>query len=170
MIESVNDATSTPERLQLTPKQLRNFWKKVDRRGDDECWNWKAQRSKGYGKFDVGGMPHRAHRISFQMHPRILMPGEHALHDCDNPSCVNPAHLFAGTHTDNMRDMFKKGRRTQPRGEKQGRSKLKEREVAAIRQKYSSGYTNKVHLAKAHGVSRSLVAAIVERKIWKHVP
>ena len=95
-----------------TPRPIADrFWPKVDKRSPDECWNWVGQRDhQGYGRLKVGSKPARAHRISW-----MLSTGESAgslcvLHSCDNPTCVNPDHLFAGTHSDNMRDREAKGR------------------------------------------------------------
>ena len=90
------------------------FWAQVDRRGPSECWEWTGHRGPtGYGliKLPGNGAP-RVHPsrlsaiIHFGMFDRRLL----VLHRCDNPPCVNPAHLFLGTHTDNMRDMVAKNR------------------------------------------------------------
>lgn len=83
------------------------FWKKVDRRGPDECWKWTgAINQAGYGAF---GNNH-AHRTSYEITYGPIPDGLFILHKCDNPPCVNPNHLFVGTHQDNMRDMISKGR------------------------------------------------------------
>jgi hypothetical protein len=87
---------------------VRKFSDYVERRGPDECWLWTGTlSSEGYGKFGH----EYAHRIALQLSTgRLLEKGEHACHRCDVRSCVNPAHLFAGTATDNNRDMIAKGR------------------------------------------------------------
>ncbi len=83
------------------------FESKVDIKGEDECWNWTGCKSKaGYGQF----LGQYAHRIAYEMYTGERVYHLHVLHRCDNPSCVNPSHLFLGTHADNMRDMKDKGR------------------------------------------------------------
>lgn len=87
------------------------FWSKVDKRGPDECWPWKAQtRWDGYGRFVVMRKPQWSHRYSWELHNRPLKPGEHVLHSCHNPGCCNPAHLSVGTHAENMAEAQRVGR------------------------------------------------------------
>ncbi len=86
------------------------FWIKVVRSGDDECWGWSGTTNKGYGRINVGGNMVLAHRVAWELTSGLIPPGMCVLHSCDNPPCVNPNHLFLGTHADNMRDMRAKGR------------------------------------------------------------
>lgn len=95
------------------------FWQKVDRRGNEQCWIWISVRnSDGYGQFRTGGaFMDKAHRESWRMANGPIPEGLSVLHRCDNPSCVNPNHLFLGTQQDNIADMLRKGRHVK-RGQK----------------------------------------------------
>lgn len=94
--------------LILPEKDLKRFWSKVKK--TNGCWLWIGALDKmGYG-FQGGFYNLKAHRISYELAKGILKNGEFVLHKCDNPKCVNPNHLFAGTHKDNMNDMMIKGK------------------------------------------------------------
>lgn len=87
------------------------FWEKVDKRGPEDCWEWKAAHTKrGYGCFRFNERQDLSHRVSYILAHGSIPDGLWVLHKCDNPKCVNPAHLFLGTHQDNMNDMKNKGR------------------------------------------------------------
>lgn len=99
--------------LRVPPAE--RFWEKVRVRQPDDCWEWMAHTQHGgYGVFWTGaerGIKTTAHRFAFELHTGSPAPdGIHVCHSCDNPPCCNPAHLFLGTPSDNMRDMVKKGR------------------------------------------------------------
>lgn len=93
----------------LTQNDLDRFWSKVDRSKD--CWEWKAYKNKeGYGTFSIKNIQYLSHRVSLKISKNVVFNGLLALHKCDNPSCVNPDHLFLGTDKDNMIDKTNKGR------------------------------------------------------------
>lgn len=106
------------------------FWAKVQKTGPEECWLWSASlNGAGYGQIGRGsgelGMD-GAHRVSWILHFGNIPEGSFVLHHCDVKTCVNPAHLFLGTHSDNMRDMDEKGRRvTPPRPDREEHNKAK---------------------------------------------
>lgn len=92
------------------------FWTKVDKAGADDCWPWTASKNgDGRGQFSFGGRRHMAPRIAWSLEHGEPFP-EHlmACHSCDNPSCVNPRHIWPGTMRDNAIDAVRKGRVVSP--------------------------------------------------------
>jgi hypothetical protein len=151
----------------LTPAG--RFWAKVERRGDDECWEWQGGRiDNGYGVARTAdGRKTTAQRVAWEMANGPIPDGLHVCHRCDNRPCVNPAHLFLGTRLENQADMVAKGR--SPRGERQGQSVLTERLVIEIRARAQSGESQR-SIAADLGVSQSCIWTVVTRKRWGHVP
>lgn len=133
------------------------------------CRIWMgAVNEHGYGTLTAFGKRYKAHRAAWILHHGET-PNGHVLHRCDVPSCVNPNHLFIGTHADNMRDMAQKGRcRGGSRGEDQGSAKLTEASVKEIRRLAAAGERSK-EIAAMFGVDRSNVGLIIRRKAWRHV-
>ena len=88
---------------------IADFWKKVDKSSVNNCWIWTGLKDNdGYGWFRLNGMK-RTHRLSVELDGRDPT-GMYVLHTCDNPSCVNPEHLYVGTQKENVRDMIIRGR------------------------------------------------------------
>lgn len=144
------------------------FWKMVNKSGD--CWTWLGtKKPTGYGSFKpLHEKTIGAHRYSWWLHFGVIPKGLHVLHRCDNPSCVNPSHLFLGTARENMADKLAKGR--QPRGSVCSFSKLDELKVKEIRILYSIDKTLSYKaLAKRFGVSYSAIHRCVKGHDWKHV-
>jgi hypothetical protein len=102
-----------------SPSEIARFQSKFERSGPipshvpeiGECWEWKCGKSPaGYGCFYFSGQNRPAHRVAFEIENHTIPEGMFACHKCDNPSCVNPRHIFIGTQKDNIDDMRAKGR------------------------------------------------------------
>lgn len=138
------------------------------------CHVWQRCLDKdGYGKLWVGGKKGKlsmAHRHAYERKHGPLPPELKACHKCDNPPCVNVAHLFPGTNSDNMMDAHAKGRMVSPvfRGEEHGMAILTKAQVLDIRARIAAG-ERQVDVAKSHGISAALAYRIKKRIIWKHV-
>ena len=133
------------------------FWNKVDNsRGAGACWPYKRRKNpKGYGLFDYRGKVWLAHRFAYtSVHG---YPEGHVLHRCDNPPCCNPAHLYDGTHADNMKDMDSRGRRKILTGDRNGATKISERQARLIKITYASGDFTLDDLARNYGVNRMTI-------------
>ena len=139
-----------------------------------KCWVWTASLYAGhksgdktfpYGNFTYEGRAHPAHRISWVLYRGPIKRGMKVLHKCDNPRCVNPAHLFLGTQKDNIADMDTKGRRAL--GRAGGRAKLSAAIVRQLRR--ASAQKSYAALAAEFGVSDQTVRSVVLRHTWKHV-
>jgi hypothetical protein len=160
------------------------------------CWLWSGHKNEdGYGVIRVGARTTTTHRLSYRVH--VDDPGEKCvLHHCDTPACVNPGHLFLGTHADNVRDRHAKGRdatgerhvsrvsphllkrgvmhgrSTRPertaRGERHGNAVLNAERVRAIRARGERGQSI-ADIAAAEGVSEGCIYAVIHRRTWRHV-
>lgn len=156
---------STPK---YTPEQrIAAFWAKADQSGGaDACWIWQGgTKSGGYGIFWNGNRLEGAHQFSYRLSNGSIPEGLFVCHQCDNPACVNPKHLFLGTNQDNVDDCVAKGRHAY--GEKQPTHKLTLGDVHEIRQLWSLGEMTQLELATQFGVSRSNISFVVGRKTWK---
>lgn len=152
----------------MTKEFSERFWQKVEK--TDTCWNWTGAKTNGYGVIGTRRSTiEKAHRISYMMHKGDFQQNLCVCHTCDNPACVNPDHLFIGSHKDNAIDKIAKGRnRENPvRGEKQGLSKLRENSVKRIRIVGNSLSLNR--LAVLFGVSKKSISNVLQNKTWSHV-
>lgn len=137
------------------------------------CWEWNGSRDRhGYGWIRNGDRTVKAHRASYAVHIRPVLAGETICHRCDNPPCVNPEHLFAGTMLDNTRDMIAKGRRRPDKGYIKGtrhpQAKLNDDQVLRLRAMRAEGATYAVLMAE-FGLSKTTTGDICTGKLWRHL-
>ena len=149
--------------------ELDRFWEKVNKKDSISCWEWNAGKYRGgYGHFrrliDDKWKMYKAHRFSYELHKGEIPKGFLVCHSCDNPSCVNPDHLFLGSPKDNMEDMIKKGRKRF--GVPKGSRCLNQELAEAIRADYGAGMTYS-ELRKKYQTSKSQISRVVLRQIWK---
>lgn len=107
-----------------------------------------------------------AHRVSWALNNNADIPKQHVLHTCDEPLCVNPAHLFVGNHSDNMLDMYKKKRHSIPWGSQSVRAKFTDDEVRRMRELYSKGEITQKQIGLMFNCSKAQVSNIIRRQCW----
>lgn len=143
------------------PEVARRFLSKVELSG--ECWVWVAGRfQSGYGAFYTGGKTRRAHRVSYELFTGSLPSAALITHHCDNPPCVNPEHLWAGTPQTNMDDKVARRRQAHVRGNR----KLNEEQASEIRAALLGGERQSV-LAAKYLVSQATISFIKSGTTWK---
>jgi len=129
------------------------------------CWEWEGAKDKdGYGIFSFEKKTARAHRVALQLSGIDVPKGGLVCHTCDNPSCVNPNHLYLGSNRQNSDDKVKRGRSL--KGARHYMAKLTDNDVIAIRQSTETA----VKTAKQFGISSSNVVMIRQRRTWTHLP
>lgn len=192
MIEAANSQARIRSNVNLSPGDIQRFFEVVNKSGPipshrpdlGPCWIWTmVYAGQKYGRFSIRGRLVSAHVVSWIITNGDNRENRFVLHKCDVRTCVNPSHLFLGTHKENMKDMVQKGRQatgvrhmsvTHPealrRGSENGNSKLSEEKVIDIREKYKTGKFRQVDLAHEFGVNQTLIGFIVRREIWTHVP
>ena len=141
------------------------FWRYVNKKGPDDCWNWLGSGVDGYGSIGLGGRKAGkvlAHRVSWEIHNGKIPDSEdyHGVvvrHRCNNRACVNPNHLKLGTQADNVQDMWVN------KGGRRGNARLTESQIAAIK----SDPRSSRQLAPIYGVSDAHIRAIRSGRTWK---
>lgn len=167
-------------KIAWTENTKKRFWDKVDMSLKDlGCWDWTAGLfSNGYGQFRKGNLKLKAHRVAYMITFGSIPSGKLVCHHCDNKRCVNPSHLFIGTHKDNAQDREKKGRHphkgVQRFGVKNSAAKIDPTIVKFIRRCVRSGnsylITQRVVIAYYDvKISKSQIANIVHRRSWSNV-
>lgn len=151
---------------------ISNFMSMIEKRSENECWPWKGHvNPKGYGKFDIpifNGSRKQvySHRLMWE-----ICFGDHdmcVLHKCDNPTCVNPNHLFLGSKADNNIDKKNKNRASRLRGSDNGRSKLTDSQVKDILIRLANGEKQEA-IASLYKVSQVLISKIKLKRNWTHI-
>ena len=160
----------------MTRKQTpESFWSRVKCGSPEECWEWTGcVSSSGYGSVAWHGKLYTAHRVAAWVSGLVASPSAplnsreptHVLHKCDNRRCCNPGHFFLGTFADNMTDAYRKGRKSQPRGQRHTNAKLTNAQAEDIRRRYIAG-ENQVPLAKEYGVSQRVISLIVRGESYR---
>lgn len=142
---------------------------KIDTNG---CWNWTGALRGGYGCVSINKKLFAAHRLSYEVYISLITDNLFVCHKCDNPKCINPNHLFLGTHKDNMKDAFDKGRLVIPTGNqfkvgnKPKHRSLTDEQVTTIKNDmvvYKNSKTLK-EIALIHGVSYQVLKDMRRKK------
>lgn len=167
--------------MSIEQKYIDLFWSKVIKK--EGCWTFQSAKDRdGYHKHSYkteGSKKYRqtgAHRFMLIINGHIIPPGYVVCHKCDNPSCVNPEHLFIGTPADNNLDKKLKGRDRAPKGERQAYAsitddiarRIKEEAVVGWRVGYNNG-SNLKEVAAKYGVKVELVRRIARGELYKHI-
>jgi hypothetical protein len=133
-----------------------------------ECWIWMgSRRADGYGQMALRNRPVLAHRFAYAHFAGDVPAGMNVLHRCDCRECVNPAHLFLGSHKDNAHDCIAKGRARKARGEAAGKAKLRADQVLQIRAMANT--TPISEIARTFAVHQKSISKIISGESWRHL-
>ncbi len=146
------------------------FWAKA-LKTEEGCWLWSGAEARDYGQVWFQRKTWRAHRLAYFLTYGPIPDGLYVLHSCDTPLCVRPDHLFLGTQSDNMKDMYAKGRRLrpgQPPGERHAMARLTEKQVRCLHQRLAAGEPY-AELAVEYGVHVDTLTALAKRRSWSHL-
>lgn len=170
-MNSSNEIKLTLGEIEPTKERLLRYVKRGA--SSDDCWMWLGSLlPRGYARFSLHNEAVGAHRVSYRVHIGEVPAGMCICHRCDNPPCVNPAHLFLGTNKDNIQDALTKKRMRFIRGEAHPMSKLTCQSVKQIRSEYKPGMSIQecVTIGAKFGVGINGVMSVVRGRTWKHVP
>jgi hypothetical protein len=163
------------------PGWREQFWVKVDKKGLDDCWEWLGTRYHGkYGFFKdrvnifdgenvIGKTIMTAHRYSYILHNNEILNGLFVCHHCDNPGCVNPAHLYAADCQRNTQDACDRNLISHAKGSKHGRSVLTEVDVENLYRMYYQDKMGKSEISRLLGTSATNVGDILKGRRWNHL-
>jgi len=139
---------------------------------DRGCWEWIGGTDRfGHGSMGIRRKHYGAHRVSWEIHNGAIKDDLFVLHRCDNPTCVNPRHLFLGTQGDNIRDAVQKGRHKHAvlPGTLNPSAKLTESQVLEIRARHAAEGISGYRLAKEYGIHEKTAVQIIRGEKWKHL-
>jgi hypothetical protein len=164
--------TITKRKPGVKPRTLEQIYQHIDAHYMpvpwSGCWIWDhTPRGIGYGAVSRNGKYELVHRVQYERFFGAIPKGICVCHRCDNRSCINPAHLFAGTYKDNVRDMMAKGRQAPRRGEARAK-KLNDEKVLAIKARLRGGDTQEV-IGRDYGLSQAMVSMINSGRRWSHL-
>lgn len=153
----------------VSREDAERFWEKVAVGYADECWFWTgAMDERGVGQFWLHGEVVRAPRLAWSLANGQPFPEDLvACHRCDNPPCVNPAHIWPDTHQANVDDMT--GKQRHPHGETHGAAKVTAEMVRAIRAEAALGLLSQEAIGQKYGISKWQVSNIARRLQWEHI-
>ncbi len=165
-----------------TERELRNFWRKVNKdgpmpdqtidayRGIGNCWEWTgAKKSGGYGSFWMANKIRSVHRAAYLIYHGVIDEKLEIMHKCDYRLCVAEHHLVEGTTKENIHDCLWKKRHISPKGEKAGLAKLTNEQVLEIRARYAAKEMGQEALAAAYGMGQTAISALLRRETWTHI-
>lgn len=158
-----NARMSTKIIAKMSPAERLARWSRLDPETGCIIFTGTLFSNTGYGSICINYKTRSAHRLAWELANGRIPDGKSILHRCDNPACVNPDHLFAGTQDDNMKDMMRKGRSS--RGSRNNNAKMTEDQARAIKADLRATRT----VADAHGVRVHTVWTIRTGRAWKHV-
>lgn len=159
--------------MEITESLVRRFWKYTIKGDESECWNWNASTRAGYGCLKHQGKMVGCHRLSFLIHNGSIPDGLFVCHKCDNRLCVNPHHLEAISHRQNVIDGVYRGRQkrgvTAVRGSECYNAVLNEEIVKEVKRLRSESRIGPAQLSRMFSVSKDAIKQVIAGKTWKHV-
>jgi hypothetical protein len=143
------------------------FWDKINKGSNDECWEWEGTvKSTGYGHFKTNNQMIIATRYMMGQIQGKEIDGFYILHECHNPICVNPNHLYLGNQKENMEDRYEDKPNSSVVGSENGRSKINEETANEIRNRYREEDVTYYDLEKDYPISHTTIGKIVRNEKW----